>query len=139
VTSENRARNATAELERAGECLEEVRTLRSRGHPYGAAASRAYYAVFHGARALLVSVGLEARSHRGVIALVGRQFVQTGRLSSDQGRILSRLQRDREDADYLMGALFTDLEAADAIANAEAVLDAVRRLVSAPVDPASTT
>jgi len=138
VTSENRARNATAEPDRAGECLEEARTLRSSGHPYGAA-SRAYYAVFHGGRALLVSVGLEARSHRGVIALVGRHFVQTGRLSSDQGRILSRLQRDREDADYLMGALFTDLEAADAIANAEGFLDAVRRLVSAPVDPASST
>ena len=98
------------------------------GMPYGAA-SRAYYAVFHGARALLFSVGIEPRSHRGIVALVGDHFVRPGRLSPEMGRLLSRMQRDREDADYLTGAVFTDAEASEMITDAERFLDQVRRLL----------
>jgi hypothetical protein len=38
------------------------------------------------------------------------------------GRLVSRMQRDREDADYSTGAVFTDEKAAQMIADAEAFL-----------------
>jgi hypothetical protein len=77
VTSENRRRNAAAELERADTCLSEARQLQQASLPYGAA-SRAYYAVFHAARALLFSIGIEAGSHKGVVAMIGDHFVRPG-------------------------------------------------------------
>jgi uncharacterized protein (UPF0332 family) len=129
VTEENRRRNAADEVDRSSVCLNEARTLLGAGMPYGAA-SRAYYAVFHAARALLFSAGIESRSHRGTVALVGDHFVKPGRLSPEMGRLLSRMQRDREDADYLTGAIFTNAEASGMIADAERFLDQVRRLLA---------
>lgn len=128
MTDENRATNAREEPERARECLKEARTLNEARLPYGSA-SRAYYVVFHASRALLFSAGIEARTHRGVVSLVGEHFVKPGVLSSGMGRLLSRMQRDREDADYLAGAVFTEAEAAEMIAGAEAFLGEAERIV----------
>jgi uncharacterized protein (UPF0332 family) len=130
VTGENRRRNALDEFSRADTCLREARALHDAALPYGAA-SRAYYAVFHAARALLFSLGLEAGSHKGVVTLLEQHFVQPGRLSAGMGRLVSRMQRDQEDADYATGAVFTGEEAAQMIADAEAFLAEARRLVDA--------
>lgn len=129
MTKDNRRRNALDEIARAEMCLAEASALAAAGFPYGAA-SRAYYAVFHAARALVFSVGLEARSHKGVVSLLGDHFVRPGRLSPAMGRLVSRMQRDREDADYAAGAVFTVDEASQMIADAEAFLADARRLVS---------
>lgn len=131
MTGENRRANAEAEMARAEECLREARVLHRSGLPFGAA-SRAYYVVFHAARALLLSVGIESKTHRSVASLLGEHFVKTGRLSPELGRAVSRMQRDREDADYQTGAVFTIEEAASMVAQAEAFRDAVRGLLGAP-------
>jgi uncharacterized protein (UPF0332 family) len=128
VTGENQRQNALDELTRADTCLEEARALHEAALPYGAA-SRAYYAVFHAASALLFSVGFEARTHKGVVSLLGEHFVRPGRLSSGMGRLVSRMQRDREDADYAAGAVFTERESAQMIADAVAFLAEARRLI----------
>lgn len=44
--------------------------------------------------------------------------------------MISRMQRDREDADYQMGAIFTDAMAEQAIADAERFIAAVRELLA---------
>lgn len=46
-------------------------------HDFEDAVSRAYYAAFYAAHALLISEGLETRSHRGLVALIGLHFVKT--------------------------------------------------------------
>lgn len=128
MTGENRRRNALDELGRAETCLHEARALQEAALPYGAA-SRAYYAVFHAARSLLFSLGIEVKTHSGLVAMVGDHFVRPGRLSSELGRLVSRMQRDREDADYTTGAVFTADEAARMIVDAETFLTEARRLV----------
>lgn len=100
------------------------------------AASRAYYAVFHAARALLFSAGIETRTHRGVASMVGEHFVKPGVLDSGLGRLLSRMQRDREDADYLAGAVFTEVDVREMLATAETFLSGVERILKA-VSPGS--
>lgn len=54
MTGANRAASAQDELARARACLDEAKLLRANGFPFGTA-SRAYYVVFHAARALLCS------------------------------------------------------------------------------------
>ncbi len=130
MTGENRTLNAHDELARAATSLQEARALKDASLPFGAA-SRAYYAVFHAARALLFSLGPEPRTHRGTAALIGEHFGRPGRLAADLGRLLSRMQRDQEDADYLAGAVFTEAEAAAMIADAERFLGKARSLLEA--------
>jgi len=128
MTGENRERNARAELERAETCLREARHLQQADLPYGAA-SRAYYAVFHAARALLFSIGLEPTSHGGVVNLLGEHFVRPGLLAPELARLVSRMHADRHDADYFLQAVFTAAEGAKAIADAERFLAEVAPLL----------
>lgn len=129
MNAENRRHNAEAEMERADTCLREARHLQEAELPYGAA-SRAYYAVFHAARALLVSRGLEPTSHRGVVNLLGEHFVRTGLLSPELARLVSRMHADRHDADYFVEAVFTLDESDEALADADRFLDAARRILA---------
>jgi uncharacterized protein len=135
VTGENRRRNAADELTRADTCLREAQALLDASLPFGAA-SRAYYAVFHAARALLFSAGLESTTHKGTVSLLGQHFIRPGLLSPAMGRLVSRMQRDREDADYETGAVFTSAEASQMIQGAETFLAEARRLMESP-PPAS--
>lgn len=128
MTGENRKGNARTEMERAETCLAEARHLQGADLPYGAA-SRAYYVVFHAARALLFSIGLERKSHGGVVNLLSEHFVRPGHLAPELARLLSRMQADRHDADYFVQAVFTPAEGAKALADAERFLETARRLL----------
>ena len=83
MTTDNGVDNARRALVRARAVLEQARVLREAGHPDGAV-SRAYYAAFHAARAMVLSIGLEPRSHRGLTTLLGQHFVLPGTSSSDR-------------------------------------------------------
>lgn len=50
------------------------------------AASRAYYAVFHGVTAVLAGRGMEFTKHTAVRAALHRDLIQSGALSADLGR-----------------------------------------------------
>ncbi len=67
---------------------------------YNDAVSRAYYAAFHYARALLLTEGLEPKTHRGVFALLERHFETPGRMSRESLSRFARLQTFRGLADY---------------------------------------
>lgn len=49
---------------------------------YEDAVSRAYYAVFHTTQALLLTEGVKADTHKGVITLFGLLFVKTGKFKT---------------------------------------------------------
>jgi uncharacterized protein (UPF0332 family) len=63
-------------------------------------ASRCYYAAFHAAQALLLTEGLTADTHQGIVSLFGLHFAKAGRVSPRLGRYLNNLKDDRESGDY---------------------------------------
>ncbi len=69
------------------------------GDPDGAA-SRAYYAMFHAAEALLLSKGHEFSKHRAVHSAFARDFVNTGLVPVALHRALLDSYEDRLVADY---------------------------------------
>ena len=132
MTGGSRRANAARELDRARRVLAEASDLLRLGHTEGTV-SRAYYAVLHAARALLFSVGVEPRSHEGLRSLLGEHFVLSGRLSPEMGRLVSRMQRDREDADYESTVVVTAVDARDAVDSARRFVAESERLLSAIV------
>jgi len=58
------------QLALAEECLEEARLLLAKGF-YRGAASRAYYSMFHAARALLAAKNIAPKKHSGVLRMLG--------------------------------------------------------------------
>ena len=79
-----------ANLERAEQSIKAARQLAS-GSFYDFGASRAYYAAFYAATALLLREGLEFGKHSGVIASIHQRFVKTGKLDKEQGKALNWL------------------------------------------------
>ncbi len=92
------------------------------------AISRAYYASFHAARAMLLSVGLEPRSHEGTITLFGLHFVKTGLVEPRFGKSLSRSRDDRENGDYAEVTFFDHQDVRRAIDEAREMIAEARRI-----------
>ncbi|MBN1579383.1 MAG: HEPN domain-containing protein [Anaerolineae bacterium] len=67
---------------------------------YDFVASRAYYAAFYAATALLLSEELTFSKHSGVIASIHRKFVKTGRLDAQHGKNLNWLFELRGVGDF---------------------------------------
>jgi uncharacterized protein (UPF0332 family) len=64
------------------------------------AVSRAYYAMFYAASALLASKGETRSKHGAVIAAFGLHFIKSGLIEPEYGRLLSRGFEQRQDSDY---------------------------------------
>jgi uncharacterized protein (UPF0332 family) len=112
------------ELEKARRMLAAAEHL-ERGGFHEDAVSRAYYAVFHAACALLASIGRTVRTHDGLRAAVAEHFVRPGKLPARFGRLLARAAADRNDADYNSAATFGASDSAEAIEGAREALAAV--------------
>ena len=93
-------------LEKARRAAESAAVLLEDGDLDGAA-SRAYYAMFHAARAALESEGVQTggRKHGTILGEFSRQFVKTNRVPREFGRILNVTQELRHEADYEGAAL----------------------------------
>jgi uncharacterized protein len=101
VTEANRRKNAEAEAALGDQALRAAHALLALALPNDAV-SRAYYAAFHHARAVLLLDGLEPKTHRGVVALLVQA---SARLPKEAVSDLARLQTFRDLADYSRGAI----------------------------------
>lgn len=128
MTDENRKRNARDEAAIGEEALRAARVLLDARLPNDAL-SRAYYAMFHLARAVLFLDGLQPRTHKGVVAVLldSRTPARLPREAIDD---LSRLQSLRDVADYSQTRL-TDEKAASEVATAERFVAAARAVLAA--------
>lgn len=116
-----------ANLERAENSLAAAWKLADTGY-YDYAASRAYYAAFYAATALLLTEGLEFRKHSAVIASIHQHFVKTGRLDEEYGKNLNWLFELRGTGDYGVTKHVPLEQAEKAIEAASAFVKAARGL-----------
>ena len=123
--------------QRAQEALRATETLLAAGFPDFAAA-RAYYAAFYAASALLLAEGKTFRSHRGVLALMHRDYVKPGRLPVDMGRMLSTLADLQSIGDYGGAVHVSHAEATVAMSEAQQLLAAIQLLLPADVVAVAT-
>ena len=106
MTEDNRKENIRAELVRATEALAAATLLYENGY-ISDAISRLYYFVLYNVRALLLSKGLEPRSHDGALRLLGLHFVREGLMDKRAAQVFSKLMKFREEADYNPISMFT--------------------------------
>lgn len=99
LSAEDRKLIIEYRTEKAFKAFQESKDNASMGH-WTLSANRLYYAAYYMASALLISRELMVKSHAGVILCIGRDFVQKGLLSVEDGRLLSNLQRMRLTGDY---------------------------------------
>jgi uncharacterized protein (UPF0332 family) len=99
---------------------------------YDIAASRAYYAAFYAATALLLSAGKEFLRHSGVITHMHKDYIRTGLLPQEMGRILNWLFSLRNVGDY-GGPAHVDPEQAEvAVMSTRRFVEAIDTLLPKP-------
>jgi uncharacterized protein (UPF0332 family) len=128
LTEQNRRDNARAEAALGDDALAAASALLAAGLPNDAI-SRAYYAAFHYARALLLVKGLEPKSHRGVFALLTQHWEHADGLSRASISALARLQTFRGLADYDSRARLGADRAQDEVESARAFVEAAASLL----------
>lgn len=96
---------------------------------YDTAVSRAYFAMFYVAEALLLSKGLAYSKHSAVIAAFGKEFAKPGVLPAEFHAHLREAAEARNISDYQVGSLLTEEATAQHISRAEELLVAAERLL----------
>jgi uncharacterized protein (UPF0332 family) len=130
VSPENATAHVRAEVLRGDEALRAARELLGIGLLHDAV-SRAYYAALHVARALLLTEGIDPKTHAGVSSMLSLHFIVPGRLAAVHGKELARLEQFRAEADYNRFFVFTPEGAAEEIAVAGSFCAAGRSLLAA--------
>lgn len=112
-------------LGKAQESLDAAKLLAEEGY-CAFAASRAYYAMFYTAEALLLEKGLSFSSHSAVIASFGKEFAKSGVLDAKFHRYLIDGQDLRNAGDYDVGIPVTEAQAKDVLAWAREMIKAAK-------------
>ena len=130
MNAEGCRESSCAELSLAEEELNGAELLLEAGFARVSLA-RTYFAVFHAARALLYASGFEPRTHGGVHYLFNLHFVKTERFEPGASRLLARLQKYREEADYSRAFVVDTDGAREELEAARAFVETVRGQIAA--------
>ena len=106
MKDENIRINIQEELERAKEALKSADIL-FENDLIKDAMSRLYYFTLHYIKALLLTKGLEPKSHEGALRLLSLHFIKEGILEPNVAHIFSKLMKYIEEADYNPSYIFT--------------------------------
>jgi uncharacterized protein (UPF0332 family) len=96
---------------------------------YDGAVSRACYAMFYVAEALLLSKGMTFSKHSAVISGFGREFVGSGTIPEEYHRHLMDAREARNTGDYQVVSHLTEEETAQHITHAEHLLEVGEKLL----------
>ena len=127
--NKNEDEMVVAQINKADEKLAAASALADAEY-FDDAISRAYYAMFHGASAVLLTEGVTVESHQALKTMFGLRFIKTGKIERRFGRSLNKLKDDRENGDYDVFTDFTDSDARSAINDAADFLEEMKRYLA---------
>lgn len=115
-------------MEKSEETLGAAQTLLKEGYIEDAI-SRAYYSMFLVAKALLKTKEFETKSHKGLIAKFGLEFVEKGIIEAEFGRAIHEAEGLREEADYSVFRKISKEEAETVTDNAERFVERIKKAI----------
>jgi uncharacterized protein (UPF0332 family) len=89
----------TEKIDRALECIDEAELLMKSAH-YNTAINRLYYGMFYAAGAALLKNDIIAKSHSGAKNQFHLNFVKTGVIDEETGKLYDNLFSQRNECDY---------------------------------------
>ncbi len=115
-------------LIRSNQKLEVAEMLFASGY-FDDAISRAYYGMFYAAKAALLSINVEVKSHAGVVNQFGLHFVKTGKIDREYNRMLSTAMQMREMSDYSLQVTSTQAHAAGIITDLKLFIEKIQEVL----------
>lgn len=116
-------------MERAREDLDAAHLLFDAGN-YRIANNRAYYAIFHAMRAVLVFDNFDSSKHSGVIAEFRRRYIKEGIFPTEISKMIGSAFTIRNALDYDDMFITSKNDTKEQIDNAEYVYKAIEEYIS---------
>jgi uncharacterized protein (UPF0332 family) len=120
MIGKNKMENIREEIERASQTMS-ASTLLFNNNLINDAVSRLYYFLLYNIRALLLTKGLEPKSHEGALRLFALHFIKEKIFEPKDSHVFSKLMKYREEADYNPSYVFTKDDFTDFKKEAEAL------------------
>ena len=120
MMEKNKRENIREEIERASQTMSAA-TLLFDNNLINDAVSRLYYFLLYNIRALLLTKGLEPKSHEGALRLFALHFIKEKIFEPKDSHVFSKLMKYREEADYNPSYVFTKDDFTDFKKEAEAL------------------
>jgi len=124
VNEDNKKANIRDEIDRANEAIRAANLLFENGFIRDAV-SKVYYCLLYSIRAVLLTEGLEPKSHEGALRLFGLHFVKPGAFEAKESHVFSKLMKLREEADCNPSYTFTSEDFAEFKSEAEEVIQKI--------------
>ena len=121
MNEENKRENIREEVDRAYEAMKVSDLLLENGFVKDAV-SKLYDAFLYTIRALLLTKGIEPKSHEGALRLFSLHFVKKGTFEAKDSHIFSKLMKYREQADYNPSYMFIREDFIDLKKEADSVI-----------------
>ena len=106
MMEKNKRENIGEEIERASQTMSAA-TLLFDNNLINDAVSRLYYFLLYNIRALLLTKGLEPKSHEGALRLFALHFIKEKLFEPKDSHVFSKLMKYREEADYNPSYVFS--------------------------------
>ena len=128
MTAGSLTRFVEASLLRAEKALRSAKLLLEHGELEDAT-SRAYYAMFYAAKAILFRKGLQAKTHKGTVSLFGEHIVKKGVLDEEYADMLRKTFDLRQKSDYEIYTELDEVLVRETVNNAENFIEKVKELL----------
>jgi uncharacterized protein (UPF0332 family) len=115
-------------LEISLETLEDARLLLSNNR-YRSAMNRLYYSCFYAVTALLLSIGLSSKTHKGLKLLFNQHFVKTNIISEKNAVFYSKLFNFRQENDYHYVEYSNEDRLEDLFEEAESFISIIKSII----------
>lgn len=119
---------ARDEFQRSLDELKSARVLQE-NELYFKSIVSSYYAVYHATKAVLLLKGVVPKSHEGVERLFSLYYVKTKEIEIDIGRIIGRLMKLREEADYYPESTFRFKDSVEALELANRFVENIKNSI----------
>ncbi len=113
-------------FDKAESSIDAAKMLQREGY-ISESVSRAYYAMFYAAKAMLAEDEILRNKHSGVIAAFGERYARTGRIAREFHKQLNTAFEERSRADYEYSWRMTEANARIRITEAEAFVQEIKR------------
>ena len=95
----NKSASIQLKIDKAKTLLSEAQILVAH-KGYNSIISRLYYACYHATCALLLTQGLQSKTHKGLVVVLHKEFVLKGNFDSEKSSFFARLLQEPMDEDY---------------------------------------
>ena len=128
LTNDERQSIVKYRVENAQKAFSEAKTIMGIGL-WNLVANRLYYSLYYACTALLIQNQLAVHTHTGMMTLINQHFVQTGRLTREDSRLLKKMYSLRQEGDYEDFVEVTDDEIRMYIPLVETLLNKILALI----------